>query len=302
MQRELQTLDEPVIDTIVRERRWVAHPARNGGEPPSPRRHGAEARLEERRDQAPIRAHSAGGGRGGNAQGTPQLCVHRGEASAVSPVRLTLAPPSPAGDLWGPLMLCVLLSMCVRPAIGPHRRCAARPSFDLPCARCARPGQHVEFHGAGGPVLARFCRRVRHRVVWGCCRHSQRAAPRRITVSGPARRAAAAPPRHPSLLARQIVFPKHLRARLLHFPPLPRVHCMPRLGQRHLSPHRCLRRLRVGDPRSVPRAPCPRRQLTRAATASVVFMAQMVPTERKVLAVFPVFLFYVVISWMIVLE
>lgn len=42
--------------------------------------------------------------------------------------------------------------------------------------------------------------------------------------------------------------------------------------------------------------------LTGAAAASVVFMAQMVPTERKVLAVFPVFLFYVVISWMIVLE
>mmetsp|Transcript_3858 Transcript_3858/g.12243 ORF Transcript_3858/g.12243 Transcript_3858/m.12243 type:complete len:197 (+) Transcript_3858:26-616(+) len=39
-----------------------------------------------------------------------------------------------------------------------------------------------------------------------------------------------------------------------------------------------------------------------ATRASVVFMAQMVPPERKALAVFPVFLFYVVISWMVVLE
>ncbi len=33
--------------------------------------------------------------------------------------------------------------------------------------------------------------------------------------------------------------------------------------------------------------------------ASVVFMSQLVKTERKVLATYPVFLFYIVIAWMI---
>jgi len=36
-----------------------------------------------------------------------------------------------------------------------------------------------------------------------------------------------------------------------------------------------------------------------ATRASVVFMSQLVPAERKVLAVYPVTLFYIVISWMI---
>lgn len=40
----------------------------------------------------------------------------------------------------------------------------------------------------------------------------------------------------------------------------------------------------------------------RADAASVVFMAQLVPPQRKALAVFPVFLFYIVISWMILVE
>ncbi len=36
--------------------------------------------------------------------------------------------------------------------------------------------------------------------------------------------------------------------------------------------------------------------------ASVVFMGSMVEEKRKILAVFPVFLFYIIITWMIVIE
>ena len=34
-------------------------------------------------------------------------------------------------------------------------------------------------------------------------------------------------------------------------------------------------------------------------SASVVFMSQLVAPSRKVLAVYPVFLFYIVLSWVI---
>jgi hypothetical protein len=37
-------------------------------------------------------------------------------------------------------------------------------------------------------------------------------------------------------------------------------------------------------------------------TASVGFMAQLVPAERKLLGVYPVVLFYMVISWMILVQ
>mmetsp|Transcript_107625 Transcript_107625/g.312992 ORF Transcript_107625/g.312992 Transcript_107625/m.312992 type:complete len:193 (-) Transcript_107625:1472-2050(-) len=36
--------------------------------------------------------------------------------------------------------------------------------------------------------------------------------------------------------------------------------------------------------------------------ASVVFMSQIIAPERKVLAVFPVFLFYIFISWMVLIQ
>ena len=36
--------------------------------------------------------------------------------------------------------------------------------------------------------------------------------------------------------------------------------------------------------------------------ASVVFMSQIISPERKVLAVFPVFLFYIFISWMVLIQ
>ena len=39
-----------------------------------------------------------------------------------------------------------------------------------------------------------------------------------------------------------------------------------------------------------------------ATRASVVFMSSMVDESRKILAVYPVFLFYIVIAWMIVIE
>ncbi len=36
-----------------------------------------------------------------------------------------------------------------------------------------------------------------------------------------------------------------------------------------------------------------------SSRASVVFMAQLVPEARRTLAVFPVFLFYILLSWVI---
>lgn len=39
-----------------------------------------------------------------------------------------------------------------------------------------------------------------------------------------------------------------------------------------------------------------------ATRASVGFMAQLVPDDRKALGVFPVFLFYLTVSWMILVQ
>ena len=36
--------------------------------------------------------------------------------------------------------------------------------------------------------------------------------------------------------------------------------------------------------------------------ASVVFMSQMVPEKRKVLATYPVFLFYIFLGWLILIQ
>ena len=39
-----------------------------------------------------------------------------------------------------------------------------------------------------------------------------------------------------------------------------------------------------------------------ATKASVGFMAQLVPADRKALGVYPVFLFYIVIAWMVLVQ
>ena len=39
-----------------------------------------------------------------------------------------------------------------------------------------------------------------------------------------------------------------------------------------------------------------------ALKASVGFMTQLVPTDRKALGVYPVFLFYVTLSWMVLVQ
>jgi hypothetical protein len=46
----------------------------------------------------------------------------------------------------------------------------------------------------------------------------------------------------------------------------------------------------------------PRTSTYLCTAASVVFMAQIISQQRKILAVYPVFFFYTFISWMILLQ
>jgi hypothetical protein len=101
----------------------------------------------------------------------------------------------------------------------------------------------------------------------------------------------------------QIVLAKRLRARVLHLPAQPGVDPLPLLGVQALSLHHRADRVRVGRSRFafcllwavLSLVPC-------CHAASVGFMAQLVSPDRKGLAVYPVFLFYVYISWMILVQ
>lgn len=41
---------------------------------------------------------------------------------------------------------------------------------------------------------------------------------------------------------------------------------------------------------------------TRMPAASIVFMSELVPAQRKALAVYPVMLFYLLIAWMVYIQ